>query len=466
MTYCHSAGMRLREIVIGVKLGALLPMAAQAHVSEQGFVLLLPTGVYTAAGVAAVALTVLALFALPGGAVRALFAHRSLTALQFGRARQVSSLVSLLCLIFVLNLGFTGSRDPLSNLMPLSFWTLGWVAAVSLAGVVGNLWAWINPWTGLYRLLGPLRPILTLPDSLGLWPVVAVLLGFAAFLLADIAPDDPARLARLVAIYWAVTFAGMILCGPRWLHHAELGHAVFAAYASLAPLRLSHPAGLGGPGWRLLADGPAPAAGVFALSLLAVGSFDGLNETFWWLGWIGVNPLEFPGRSAVVGATLTGLALAFVALLAVFAAAVWLGMRLGRAEVRFATAFGWLGLCLLPIALVYHVAHYLTYFLVQIQYTVAALSDPFARGADWLGIEPFRVTTGFFNSIDTVRLIWFTQAGLVVLGHVWSVLLSHRIALRLFGEGRRAALATLPLSLFMIAYTMLGLWLLAAPKGA
>ncbi|MFC6759776.1 hypothetical protein ACFQFQ_10150 [Sulfitobacter porphyrae] len=62
--------MRLREIVIGVKLGALLPAAAQAHVSEQGFVLLLPTEVYTAAGVAAVTLTVLALFALPGGAVR------------------------------------------------------------------------------------------------------------------------------------------------------------------------------------------------------------------------------------------------------------------------------------------------------------------------------------------------------------------------------------------------------------
>lgn len=65
-----------------------------------------------------------------------------------------------------------------------------------------------------------------------------------------------------------------------------------------------------------------------------------------------------------------------------------------------------------------------------------------------------------------MRLIWTTQAGLVVLGHVWSVLLSHRIALDLFGNHRRTALATLPLSVFMIAYTMLGLWLLAAPKGA
>ncbi len=458
--------MRLREIVIGVKLGALLPAAAQAHVSEQGFVLLLPTEVYTAAGVAAVTLSVLALFALPGGAVRGLFAHRPLAPRHFEHAQQICSLVSLICLFFVLYLGFTGPRDPLSNLMPLSFWTLGWVAAVSLSGVLGNLWRWINPWTGLFQLLGPLRPVLGLPTGLGRWPAVALLLGFAAFLLADIAPDDPARLARFVAIYWLVTFAGMILCGRRWLEHAELGHAVFAAFASLAPLRLSGRAGLGGPGWRLLADTPAPAAGIFALTLLAVGSFDGLNGTFWWLGRIGVNPLEFPGRSAVVAQTLTGLALAFAALLGVFALAVWLGLRLARAEVRYAQAFGWLALSLLPIALVYHIAHYLTSFLVQIQYAIAALSDPFARGADWLGIQPFRVTTGFFNSIDSVRVIWVTQAGLVVLGHVWSVLLSHRIALRLFGEGPRAAVATLPLSIFMIAYTMLGLWLLAAPKGA
>jgi hypothetical protein len=110
-------------------------------------------------------------------------------------------------------------------------------------------------------------------------------------------------------------------------------------------------------------------------------------------------------------------------------------------------------------------AHYLTSLLVSAQYTLAALSDPLGTGADILGIEPFCVTTGFFNSIDTVRVIWITQAGLVVFGHVWSVFLAHRIALNLFGTTLRAAFATLPLSLFMIAYTFLGLWLLAAPKG-
>ena len=136
------------------------------------------------------------------------------------------------------------------------------------------------------------------------------------------------------------------------------------------------------------------------------------------------------------------------------------------ATVGFRRAFGALALGLLPIALVYHIAHFLPAFLVQVQYVLAALGDPMGQGAAFLGIEPFHVTTGFLNRLDSVRVIWTTQAGLVVLGHIWSVLLTHRIALDLFGADRSARLATLPLSLFMIAYTFLGLWLLAAPKGA
>ncbi|WP_299726542.1 hypothetical protein [uncultured Tateyamaria sp.] len=437
-----------------------------AHVSEQGFVLLLPTGAYITAGVAVVAMTVIALFAMPQAVVTGLFSARALTPRDFGKWPVITSLLSFCVMFFGIYIGIYGSRDPLSNLMPLGFWTIGWIALVSLSAVFGNLWTWINPWTGLYRLLNLKEPPMRLPDRIGLWPATATLVCFAAFLLADPAPDDPTRLAQLVAGYWGVTFVGLILFGPRWCHSAELGHALFASFASLTAIRLQHPAGIGGPGWQIAQAPPRPAAGLFALTLLGVGSFDGLNETFWWLGQIGVNPLEFPGRSAIIGVTLMGLITSILGLMAIFALTIWVGMALAGAKTPFAQAYGWLALCVLPIALVYHVAHYLTAFMVGIQYTIAALSDPFATGADFLGIQPFRVTTGFFNRIDTVRLIWITQAGLVVVGHVWSVLLAHRVAITLFGDHRRAVIATLPLSVFMIGYTFLGLWLLAAPKGA
>jgi hypothetical protein len=398
--------------------------------------------------------------------IRTLFRARPFRGFDLDSFRTITSLISLSLLIGLLYIGLNGPRDPLSNLMPLTFWTLGWIGLVSLSGLIGDIWRWINPWTGLYRLFGQIRPPIALPDALGVWPALVLLIAFAAFLLADIAPDDPARLAYLVGVYWFLTMAGLVLCGPVWLRQVELGSVLFSAYASLAPCRLRADGGIGCPGWRLLDRTPGFSAGFFALVLLGVGSFDGLNETFWWLATIGVNPLEFPGRSAVIGSTLIGLIGAILALVAVFAFTIWLGLMLTPSEARFRDAFTRLALSLLPIAFAYHIAHYLTSFLVNAQHAIAALSDPFASGADLLGIEPFYVTTGFFNQMDSVRLIWLTQAGAVVIGHVWSVLLAHRIALDLFPDHRRAALSTLPLSLFMIAYTLLGLWLLATPKGA
>ncbi len=322
--------MKVRDTAICVKFGLVagmmgLPGQAAAHASQQSFVLLLPTGVYTVAGVAAVALTVLALFAVPDRAIRRLFDWRRMPARKVGRARTVTSLMSFAALASAVWLGIHGPRDPLSNLMPLGFWTMGWMLLVSLTSVFGNLWTWLNPWSGLYKLVGQPTPLLNLPEAFGLWPAVLLLVAFAGYLLAGIAPDDPARLAELVAIYFLVTMAGLLVFGPRWLHQVELGHAIFAAYARLSPWRCVAPAGFGGPGWQVLARKVPRAGGIFALTLLAAGSFDGLNETFWWLGLIGVNPLEFPGRSAVVRQTLGGLACAIVALAMVFAATVWLG---------------------------------------------------------------------------------------------------------------------------------------------
>ena len=458
--------MTLWKFLLIVNLAFVCPHRAAAHVSEQGFVLLLPTGAYISAGVAVVAATVLSLFVIPDRLVQRLFSARELSPVQAQGLTNVTSVLSLAALCFIIYIGLFGSRDPLSNLMPLAFWTVGWIMLLSLGAFLGNLWIWLNPWMGLYRAIGPARPLMTLPASVGVWPATLTLLAFAAFLLADPAPDDPTRLAMLVAGYWCYVFAGLIVFGPAWCDQIELGHVLFRAFSKLAPLRLSAPAGIGGPGWQVVVQPACLAMGAFALMMLGIGSFDGLNETFWWLGVIGVNPLEFPGRSAVIVATLSGLLCSVFALFASFALVVWLGLRIAAAKLRFLQAFGALALCVLPIALVYHIAHYLTAFMVGIQYTLAAVSDPFATGADYLGLEPFRVTTGFFNRIDTVRLIWTAQAGLVVIGHVWSVLLAHRVATDLIGSPRQAAFATLPLSIFMIAYTFLGLWLLAAPKGA
>lgn len=75
------------------------------------------------------------------------------------------------------------------------------------------------------------------------------------------------------------------------------------------------------------------------------------------------------------------------------------------------------------------------------------------------------VTTGFFNTPDSVRAIFLTQAGAVVGGHVLAVILAHVLAMRALGSTRKAVLSQVPLALFMVAYTFFGLWLLASPRG-
>lgn len=450
------------------------PSTVLAHASEQGFVLLLPTGLYIASGCAAVSLSVLLVGVLPNAWVDRLFATCTLApARDFSRFKTATSVLACVILAGLIWLGMAGPRDPLGNLLPLTIWTLWWIGFVVLQGLLGDLWSWINPWTGPHRLLlgHTATPLLRLPARFGHWPAVLIFLICMAFALADPAPDDPARLARAVAAYWLFTFTAMTLFGRDiWLSRGEAFTLMLRLLGTLAPLQAIRNWRVGLPGWRTLDQAtPPPSLAIFCLVLLGTGSFDGLNETFWWLARLGINPLEFPGRSAVILPTILGLLAVNLLLCAVFAACVWLGLRLVDSlgpDVSFRVAFGRLAWSILPIAFGYHFAHYFTSFLVNGQYALAGLTDPLARGDDLLNLGQFYVTTGFFNTPGTVRVIWLTQAGAIVFAHILAVLMAHKTAVDLFGRGRRALLSQLPLSVFMILYTLLGLWLLASPRGA
>ncbi|WP_299420447.1 hypothetical protein [uncultured Shimia sp.] len=444
---------------------------AQAHTSEGGFVLLLPTDFYIASGVFAVALTVAFMAFLPSSA-----AVRIFTPLRLWRSRpnglpRATSLVSAAVLMWLVYVGLNGSRDPLANPLPLTIWTVWWVGLVFVQGFVVDLWRWINPWTGpvwvLQSLMGRQSQFRLSPKighSLG----VVSFLGFVAFLLADIAPSDPARLARAVAAYWLLHLIGNLLFGHRWALRAEGIGMVMQLYARLAPFgRSAQGRAFGFWGWQTVRRRVvSPGLALLCLLVLGSGSFDGVNETFWWLAQLGLNPLEFPGRSAVIWQTLVGLMASNVLLVAIFAATLWLGLRLGRVtHVSLATAFCLFAPTVLPIALGYHFAHYFTSFLVEAQYVRIALTDPWSRGQDFLGLGQIYVTTGFFNTQDSVRVLWLCQAGGVVIGHIVAVLLAHAVAVRHFGSARTALLSQVPLAIFMICYTFFGLWLLASPRG-
>ncbi|MEQ9038442.1 MAG: hypothetical protein RIE24_08825 [Silicimonas sp.] len=435
-----------------------LPEAARAHASEGGFVLLLPTDVYVIGGALVVALTVGLLAIAPNWSPeRLLRPFLPLPALPNG-LRPYTQTLALVLLAFMLWSGAFGATDPLRNPLTLGLWTVFWVGLVGVQALAFDIWRWVNPFAALCRLVTAVaaRPPLARYSPSG-WAAVILFVTFAGFLLADPAPSDPGRLAVFATGYVAFTALAISVYGPRWLLRGEFLTVLMRTYRQTA---LAGSRRLGPNGWRILRLGvPSLPIAVFMLILLGSGSFDGVNETFWWLGILGVNPLEFPGRSAVIGPTVAGLLTMNAALILAYAVSIRAGLALAGNDVSFARAFRVFAPSILPIAAGYHVAHYLTSFLVDGQHVLSLLS--YAAGQ---GERP--VTTGFFNRLDTVRIIWLTQAGAVVLGHVIAILAAHALALRVFPDPRRATLSQLPLALFMVGYTVFGLWLLAAPKGA
>lgn len=456
---------------MNIALSALTISPAQAHVSEQGLVMLLPTQFYIGTGVTAVILTVLLVAFLKQSHIEKLFSHKELTFFKFPDIEIATSLATLGALIFLLAVGFWGPHDPLANILPMFILNLWWIGFVILQALLGDMWKLFNPWTGIYRLLrGSIEApgFLTLPDRAGSWPGILGFVVFGAYALADISPSDPVRLATFISIYFVYTLVAMFLFGAAsWLERGECMTILLRNYARLSAFQFSNGTlRIGVPGWQLVhMPTPSISASIFIIMILATGTFDGLNETFWWLGQIGINPLEFPGRSAVIATTFWGLIAANILLPVLFAVFVKLGLMMAGSTISLAPAFSRLAVAVLPIALAYHFAHYLPSLLVNAQYSLAAASDVWATGADYLNLGVFYVTTGFFNSHDTVKIIWLSEAGAVVVGHILAIVISHAMALELLPTERKAVLSQIPPAIFMVLYTLFGLWLLASPRG-
>src|SRR5262245_21422982 len=474
----HSAFRKshyLRLIAASLPAAAMvLAQAAAAHTTEGGFVLLLPTAYYIAGGTLVVAATFLLMLFVPAPALRCMAEAR----LRLGRPSAlpmiIGSSISFLLLIALLVAGLFSSRDPLANPLPLAIWTLFWIAFVFLQALLGDLWRVINPWIAPYRLILRLlgrsaddTPLLRYPERLGYWPAVLGFLAFAWFELVDIAPADPARLAFAVVIYTDITLVGMILFGERtWLSRGECFSVFFGFITRLSPLQRPERAdlALAFPGASLARLDPLPLSGVaFVLLTLATVSFDGLDRTFRWLDLGGINPLDFPGRSAVQELNTVGLLAMWGGLAGAYALAIWLGQRLAGEGVDYRNAAGTFVLSILPISLGYHFAHYLTTLLINGQYAILALNDPFALGWNLMGLGGTHVTVSFLANLDSVAVIWKLQAAAVVGGHVLALAVAHMIAVERFGTSRAAFISQVPLAVLMVAYTLFGLWLLAAP---
>ncbi len=449
-------------------LAMLLPGAGFACALPPSVILTLPTGYYMAGAAATVAVTALigaTAHRLPQMQAHVLWSRRALM------PRVIASYLGTLVFLALLLVGFVGPRDPMHNMLTLVFWTGVWVALPLASILLGDLWRDISPFYGLVRLL---RVALNRQGGIGLarlgyWPAVLGYLGFIWFEIISLSPDDPLVLAQVAFGYWLLMMVLATLEGEEWLEQGEFLTVYLGFIARIAPFwavrdgaRVQRMAGW--PGAQILTMPPlTPSAVVFLTLALAGLTFDGLHETFFWLGLIGENPLEFSGRSAVQGVNTLGLLAVWALTAGSILGALALGRRLAGHKGPFWSEAGPAMLAFLAIAAGYHSAHYLVTLLTAGQYTLAALNDPLFRGDALLGLEPFYVGFGFLTDRTAMTLIWNTQFAAIVLAHVLAVVLALQLGRRM---GQTRAVAHIPMTLLMVGYTLLGLWLLSSPVGA
>src|SRR5205085_8436372 len=106
-------------------------------------------------------------------------------------------------------------------------------------------------------------------------------------------------------------------------------------------------------------------------------------------------------------------------------------------------------LTLVPIAIAYHVAHYLSFLVAAWQYTIALVSDPFGQGWNLFGTANHFVRPGIVDA----RLVWIVSVGAIVAGHVAALFVSHLLAMREFADRRAAVRSQWPMLVLMVGYT-------------
>ena len=282
-------GRLLRQgFALSCLLAPLIPGPAFAHASDRGHVLLLPTGHYIVGGALAVAASFFVLFFVRAETLEKVWAARLRLGGISGEALRLPlSLVSFGILAVLVAAGLFGSRDPLSNPLPLTIWTLVWVGLTLVQGMFGNLWTWINPWYGPWRVLSALfgRGSLVRPPTwIGMWPAAALFLDFALFELVYPAPDDPGKLAWAVGVYWLFSLAMMLIFGfDAWSRRGEFLSVFFGMVARFGIVARTRSANGNGelslclPGAKLAGTRALPLSGtLFLLFALASVSFDGL----------------------------------------------------------------------------------------------------------------------------------------------------------------------------------------------
>jgi hypothetical protein len=338
------------------------------------------------------------------------------------------------------------------TIAPVLVWVVFWLVVPFAGALIGDWYTDINPWRTLasgIRVGRRERPGVL--RRLGVWPAVAVLIAFTWLELVYPDSGSPVALGVAALVYTIFLLTSMAYAGR------ETGLAVFDAFtpynrilSAISPIGRRSDGRLVRRGWlRALTVLPAwPGLAAFVVAAIGTVTYDGASAT-----------QSFGGLMGDFGQTVLGETLLLIGCVLAIGGAYWIAswaaarMAGGawtatKVAARFAHT-------LVPIALAYALAHYLTLIIFEGQQLISAISDPFGLGWDLFGTAERKVD--FF--ITAAEPVWYAQVAVIVTGHVLGVVLAHDRALHDFGtEAVRSQYAML---LLMVALTTLGLLILA-----
>jgi hypothetical protein len=386
-----------------------------------------------------------------------------LQALAFSRwLRVVLGALSFALFVLVLATALVGERLALGNLAPTFVYVVFWIGMVAVVVLFGNVWPALNPWKAAADAAGWLAGRLGwtgdpfgYPARLGHWPAGVLLFAFVALELAYQDPADPRAIGVAILVYSAATWIGALLFGRHWWPNGDGFTVYFGLLSRIAPIAVVERGGTRGavlrPPFVGLATLRVPRPGTLAFVAVMLGSvaFDGASRTTWWQERL-VERDEL-GRTLL---NLGGLLGAIVLVAAAYLLAVTVARALADTDRSLSRAFV---ASLVPIALVYVVAHYFSLLVIQGQFVVPLASDPFGWGWDLFGTADVRPNLAPLSP----STVWYVQVGALIVGHVAGLTLAHDRALELFRSPGVALRTQYALLALMVVYTVGGLWLLS-----
>ncbi len=412
----RSAGILAAGLVM---LGG--PVVALGHGLSASYQSPLPLAVYLAGAAATVALSFVFVLARD---VRAAPVEPGRVAAVPWVVRYGLRGIGLLAWTWIMAQGIAGGSSD-ASVASLFLWVYGWVGVAMLSALVFPVWEWLDPFTTIHdilawilRRLGVRGTSSRLPRGARLWPAVAGLLVIVWLELVGLPGTE--GLTVIVLGYTVLTLALM----------AQFGRDTWRAYGDTFTVWFRTLNRLASVGVAPAPDPAAPEGVVHEQSVLRRSFASGLLDATWELPRIvlvavGAGAIIFDGLSQTVAfATLFGPPSLLPSTLLLLA---WLGIVAGAAVlVALAVSPGAIGAGLVPIAVGYLFAHYLTYLLFDGQRIVIAISDPLQQGWDLVGTAFYTIQTGWLPP----GLIWTAQLASVVGGHMLGAWAGHVTAQR------------------------------------